>query len=410
MYAAAVDACFYLLDAAGALAAAHRAADVPRAASGAAPRCLGHRLDRGRHGADVAGEPGASWLRTGVDALDRPDLDGPEPDWASPACSTSGRPEPRGTSSTTPSRAADGAGCWDSCRTSCSTWRAATRRPTAGRTPTRRTARPSSWPASSGSSPSSGPRSPGWPWFAPGRAGRRSAGASPPRRRRWGWAATCAWSLRGRGSRSPSSTSRSATWVPRSPASRRWRTCSTTSGWATLPVARPRARRGPAARGRAGAGRRLDAAFQERAVRKGQSWSLARAARSGALLAGDDDLDERFGEALRLHAAGSDTFEQARTLMSYGARLRRARRRVDARVHLEEARAAFRRARSQALVGRRRGRAGSHRAARPLPHERSCAGPHAPGAADRAAARGEGGRRGRRPPPSSSAPRRSSTT
>ncbi len=85
----------------------------------------------------------------------------------------------------------------------------------------------------------------------------------------------------------------------------------------------------------------MDAAFQERALRKGQSWSLARAARSGALLAGDDDLDERFGEALRLHAAGSDTFEQARTLMSYGARLRRARRRVDARVHLEEARAAF---------------------------------------------------------------------
>lgn len=85
----------------------------------------------------------------------------------------------------------------------------------------------------------------------------------------------------------------------------------------------------------------VDAAFQERAVRKGQAWSLARAARASALLAGDDELDERFGEALRWHAAGPDTFERARTLLLYGGRLRRARRRVDARGHLREARAAF---------------------------------------------------------------------
>ena len=139
---------------------------------------------------------------------------------------------------------------------------------------------------------------------------------------------------------------------------------------------------------RAGPSRRVDAAFRERAVRKVQPWSLARAARGRALLAGDDDLDECFGEALRLHAAGPDTFEQARTLMAYGARLRRARRRVDARVPLEEARPAF-----DALGARRwsdmvRGRAeadGLHARART---SGPVAGPHAPRAADRAAARG----------------------
>ena len=153
---------------------------------------------------------------------------------------------------------------------------------------------------------------------------------------------TCAWSRHGRGSRWPSSTSRSATWVPRS------------TGFTALVdllddlgVGDPDLWPGPElVEALLQAGERdravgVDAAFRERAVRKGQPWSLARAARGRALLAGDDDLDERFGEALRLHAAGPDTFERARTLMAYGARLRRARRRVDARVPLEEARAAF---------------------------------------------------------------------
>ena len=82
-------------------------------------------------------------------------------------------------------------------------------------------------------------------------------------------------------------------------------------------------------------------AFRERAVRKDQPWSLARAARASALLAADDELDPAFGEALRLHGPAPDTFERARTLMLYGARLRRARRPADARGHLQEARAAF---------------------------------------------------------------------
>lgn len=85
----------------------------------------------------------------------------------------------------------------------------------------------------------------------------------------------------------------------------------------------------------------VHAAFLSRARHKGRPWSLARASRATALLGGDDELDERFGESLRLHDEGVDTFERARTLMLYGARLRRARRRTDSRVPLEEARAAF---------------------------------------------------------------------
>ena len=84
-------------------------------------------------------------------------------------------------------------------------------------------------------------------------------------------------------------------------------------------------------------------AFLARARRKARPWSLARAARAFALLGDDDGLDARFGEALRLHDEGPDTFERARTLLLLGARLRRARRRVDARGPLEEARGDFER-------------------------------------------------------------------
>lgn len=85
----------------------------------------------------------------------------------------------------------------------------------------------------------------------------------------------------------------------------------------------------------------VDAAFQARARRRARPWSLARAARSAALLASDDDLDDLFGTALQLHDEGVDTFERARTLLLYGARLRRARRRSDSRTPLGEARDLF---------------------------------------------------------------------
>ncbi len=49
------------------------------------------------------------------------------------------------------------------------------------------------------------------------------------------------------------------------------------------------------------------------------------------------DLDEHFQAALELHRATLDDFELARTRLAYGARLRRVRRRVDARPHLQTA-------------------------------------------------------------------------
>jgi DNA-binding CsgD family transcriptional regulator len=83
------------------------------------------------------------------------------------------------------------------------------------------------------------------------------------------------------------------------------------------------------------------AAYVRAAEMKGQPWALARAARCRGLLAGDDGLDERFDEALAQHARTPDVFETARTQLSYGGRLRRARRRVDAREHLRAAYDAF---------------------------------------------------------------------
>jgi len=80
------------------------------------------------------------------------------------------------------------------------------------------------------------------------------------------------------------------------------------------------------------------AAEYERAARaKGQPWAVARAARCRGLLAGDDEVDAAFDEALRLHARTPDVFELARTQLVYGARLRRARRRIDAREQLRAA-------------------------------------------------------------------------
>lgn len=77
--------------------------------------------------------------------------------------------------------------------------------------------------------------------------------------------------------------------------------------------------------------------FAARAVAKGQPWALARAARCRGLLAGDDAFDASFAEALRLHEQTPDVFEAGRTRFAYGARLRRARRRKQAREELRAA-------------------------------------------------------------------------
>jgi DNA-binding CsgD family transcriptional regulator len=81
--------------------------------------------------------------------------------------------------------------------------------------------------------------------------------------------------------------------------------------------------------------------YVEAARAKGQPWARARAARCRALLAGDGELEACFEEALELHARTLDVFETARTELAYGARLRRARRRVQARDRLRSAHEAF---------------------------------------------------------------------
>jgi DNA-binding CsgD family transcriptional regulator len=52
-------------------------------------------------------------------------------------------------------------------------------------------------------------------------------------------------------------------------------------------------------------------------------------------------IDQHFERALDHHGRTLDSFELARTQLAYGARLRRARRRVDARVQLRAALTAF---------------------------------------------------------------------
>jgi DNA-binding CsgD family transcriptional regulator len=82
---------------------------------------------------------------------------------------------------------------------------------------------------------------------------------------------------------------------------------------------------------------RLVGPFVAAAEAKGQPWAAARAARCLGLLGSDAELDERFGEALALHERTPDVFETARTHLAYGARLRRARKRVRAREELRAA-------------------------------------------------------------------------
>ncbi len=93
--------------------------------------------------------------------------------------------------------------------------------------------------------------------------------------------------------------------------------------------------------GRADEARAVAAGYSERAQAKGQPWARARAARAAALLVPEHELDDAFGAALELHQLTLDVFESARTRLAYGARLRRARRRVDARPALRAALTTF---------------------------------------------------------------------
>ena len=80
------------------------------------------------------------------------------------------------------------------------------------------------------------------------------------------------------------------------------------------------------------------AKFAELAGAVDRRWALAAVARLHGLLGGDDDVDQHFGAALELHEQGAGSaFERGRTELLYGERLRRAKRRVEARAHLRSA-------------------------------------------------------------------------
>jgi DNA-binding CsgD family transcriptional regulator len=95
--------------------------------------------------------------------------------------------------------------------------------------------------------------------------------------------------------------------------------------------------------GRGEQAERVAAGFTAAADAKGQPWSLARAWRCRGLLAADAELAAPFEEALRHHANTPDAFEEARTRLAYGQRLRRARQRVLAREQLRAAADTFER-------------------------------------------------------------------
>jgi DNA-binding CsgD family transcriptional regulator len=93
--------------------------------------------------------------------------------------------------------------------------------------------------------------------------------------------------------------------------------------------------------GQPGEAEQLARSYADAAEAKGQPWALGRAARSRGLVAGDETFAACFEEAVALLDRTPDVFERARTLLAYGARLRRAGTRTKARERLREALATF---------------------------------------------------------------------
>jgi DNA-binding CsgD family transcriptional regulator len=103
------------------------------------------------------------------------------------------------------------------------------------------------------------------------------------------------------------------------------------------------------------AGRRQEAealleTLSTQAEKTDGNWARAAAARCAGML--DDSFDEHFIRALSLHAAMPTPFDQARTQLCYGERLRRAGRRRDARAQLRAALVTFERLRASDWRGR----------------------------------------------------------
>jgi DNA-binding CsgD family transcriptional regulator len=93
--------------------------------------------------------------------------------------------------------------------------------------------------------------------------------------------------------------------------------------------------------GRAADARRVLAKLEHQAAMTGTAVAGAAAARCRGLL--EDDFEAAFTEALALDDRRPMPFERARTLLAFGRRLHRARRRVEARERLREALAGFER-------------------------------------------------------------------
>ncbi|MBV9447976.1 MAG: AAA family ATPase [Streptosporangiaceae bacterium] len=79
------------------------------------------------------------------------------------------------------------------------------------------------------------------------------------------------------------------------------------------------------------------ARFSRWAPLVGQPWATALQARCQALTASDDDAEQHYQRALRLHEQDTRPFDQARTQLVYGEWLRRSKRRRNARVQLHAA-------------------------------------------------------------------------
>ena len=87
------------------------------------------------------------------------------------------------------------------------------------------------------------------------------------------------------------------------------------------------------------------------AEQTGRKWALATAARCRVLLVPDDEIDTAFAEAIALWDE-TTPFPRARTQLCYGERLRRARRRADAREPLLAALEVFERLRAVPWIER----------------------------------------------------------
>ena len=92
--------------------------------------------------------------------------------------------------------------------------------------------------------------------------------------------------------------------------------------------------------GRPGDAKRASASLGRRAARADVPLAHALAARCRGLIA-EDGFDQDFELALAQHAHSVVPFETARTLLAYGSRLHRVRRRVEARKRLRAAREVF---------------------------------------------------------------------